>query len=88
MEVNHVSSGNSYCVIQVQYYVSKILSPAVSSPHPSANGFTEIETSSTLVFKCCQGYTPQTALISFCVARDIWTSDPVNFKCVLESHSK
>ena len=86
-----MSSGNYYCIIQVQFMYQRLchlLSVNCSSPRPPVNGFIESETPSTLVFRCSQGYTPQTSVTSFCVARDTWTPDPVNFNCLLESQSK
>ena len=52
-----------------------------SRPSLPKNGFLDEVTSTTIMFGCNEGYSPQGTLTAECVATDTWSPDPAQLEC-------
>ena len=50
-------------------------------PNVPRNGFLDEVTSSTIMFGCDEGYSPQGTMPAECVATDTWSPDPAQLEC-------
>ena len=51
-------------------------------PSAPQNGFLEDITSTTVMFGCNEGYSPQGTMTAECVATDTWSPDPAQLECI------
>ena len=60
-------------------------SSTVSCTRPSVpkNGFLDEVTSTTIMFGCNEGYSPQGTMTAECVATDTWSPDPAQLECTI-----
>ena len=52
-----------------------------SPPNVPRNGFLDEVTSTTIMFGCNEGYSPQGTMTAECVATDTWSPDPAQLEC-------
>ena len=52
-----------------------------SRPNVSRNGFLDEVTSTTIMFGCNEGYSPNGTMTAVCVATDTWSPDPAQLEC-------
>ena len=56
-----------------------------SPPNIPRNGFLDEGTSTTIMFGCNEGYSPQGTMTAECVATDTWSPDPAQLECTTTS---
>ena len=52
-------------------------------PNIPRNGFLDEVTSTTIMFGCNEGYSPQGTMTAECVATDTWSPDPAQLECTI-----
>ena len=62
-------------------HCSLIYTVSCSPPSVPRNGFLDELTSTTIMFGCNEGYSPQGTMTAECVATDTWSPDPAQLEC-------